>query len=428
MKRFLLVSALALSLVACDDDNTIPTGTSTGTGGATTSSASSGSTTTTSSTLSTTSATMSSSSSGMISSLDDLLMRLRADRDGTIRDEADKGGWPVLVTEGRVIVSENPSAEVAGDFNGWTPAAVTADQGFGYVVIPDVAGTKYKLVEGVDYIPDPWARAYAYDQFGEITEIAPTTSHLERYFGKGDAKNAPRMIRVWVPEGGATRVLYAEDGQNLFDPNAFYGGWKLDQTVPPNMMIVGIDNTADRFEEYTHVPDDIGGQTVGGEADEYAAFLENVVRPLVAAHYGEPSKRGLLGSSLGGLVSLSIANDQPGVYAFAASMSGTLGWGSIGLSNPTIIQRYASKGHQGTKIFLDSGGGGTCVDSDGDGTNDDGDGADNYCEMIQMRDTLAGLGYQFDVDLFHWHEPDAPHNEAAWAARVFRPLQIFAGL
>lgn len=429
MKRgalfFTFAFVCAASALACDDATTVPTGSSTGSGG----DAATTSTTSTSGSTSSTSTSMSSTSSGMVSSLDDVLARLRADRDGTIRQEADAGGWPVLVTEGRVVVAENPELQIAGDFNGWMPTALTADQGFGYAVLPDSPGAKYKLVDGATYLPDPWARAYAYDRFGEITEIAPIASHLERYFEKGDAKNAPRTVRVWVPEGGATHVLYAEDGQNLFDPGAFYGGWKLDQTTPPHVMIVGIDNTPDRFQEYTHVLDDIGvGQAVGGEADEYAAFLEGVVRPLIAAHYGEPSKRGLIGSSLGGLVSLEIAYDYPGVYAFAASMSGTLGWGSIGLSNETIIQRYAQKGHQSTAIFLDSGGGGTCVDSDGDGTNDDGDAKDNYCETLQMRDTLEGLGYQFDVDLFHWHEPNATHDEAAWAARVFRPLQIFAGL
>lgn len=428
-----LASAFVVTslLVACDDGGDIPTGSSTGNGGAT--SATSGTKSSSSGTSSSTSSSQASSTStGMPSSLDDLLARLRANRDATLQEESDAGGWPVLVTTtsgpARVVAAANSSLQIAGDFNRWTPAALTPDQGFGYAIVPDEAGAKYKLVDEGTYGPDPWARSYAYDQNGEITQIAPTTPHLERYFSKGDAKNAPRTVRVWVPAGAATSVLYAEDGQNLFDPNGIKGGWKLDQTAPAGMLIVGVDNTPDRFEEYTHVTDQVGGQTYGGEADEYAAFLEGVVRPLVATHYGEPQKRGLLGSSLGGLVSLEIAYRYPGVYRFAASMSGTLGWGSISLSNPTIIQKYVAKGHQATAIYLDSGGGGTCADTDGDGTMDDGDSTDNFCETNQMRDALAGLGYQFDVDLFHWHEPGAIHDEAAWAARVFRPLQIFQGL
>jgi hypothetical protein len=51
---------------------------------------------------------------------------------------------------------------------------------------------------------------------------------------------------------------------------------------------------------------------------------------------------------------------------------------------------------------------------------------DNYCETVQMRDVLDSAGYEFNVDLFHWHEPGALHNEAAWHARVGLPLTVLA--
>jgi predicted alpha/beta superfamily hydrolase len=134
-----------------------------------------------------------------------------------------------------------------------------------------------------------------------------------------------------------------------------------------------------------------------------------------------------MGSSLGGLVSLYFAHAYPDDYDFAASLSGTVGWGSIGMHNPTIIELMAADGHGPVPLYVDSGGGGTCEDADGDGIEDDAaDGADNYCENIQLRDSLVDAGYQYEVDLWHWWEPDAEHNEMAWAARVFRPLQIFA--
>ncbi|MFT3766004.1 MAG: hypothetical protein QM820_10870 [Minicystis sp.] len=41
---------------------------------------------------------------------------------------------------------------------------------------------------------------------------------------------------------------------------------------------------------------------------------------------------------------------------------------------------------------------------------------------------LHAVGYTDDKDLYYWWENGAMHNEAAWAARVFRPLSIFAGL
>jgi hypothetical protein len=113
------------------------------------------------------------------------------------------------------------------------------------------------------------------------------------------------------------------------------------------------------------------------------------------------------------------------------SMSGTLGWGSIGSEQApgqTMIDRYAAAGLRSTALYLDSGGSGTCVDGDADGIADDGDDSDNYCVTQQLRDVLLGLGYELGVDLWYEHVADAPHNEAAWAARVDVPMALFAAL
>jgi predicted alpha/beta superfamily hydrolase len=430
--------ALALGLVAaspaCGGSDTVPTGSVASAGGGTPSSA-----TGTGSTAASVSTTSSSSGAGGAGpeTLQDLLARLRADRDKTLLEESNEGGWPVRVVEGLVVVSTDPAYhQVAGDFDAWTGTELTADQGFLWGLLPDTKGQRYKLATGQAFESDPWSRGFAYDQYGELSLVpADATAHLERFFQVKTATLAPRTVRIWIPAEPPTHVLYAEDGQNLFDPAAPWGGWKLDTTIPPAMMVVGIDNTAARMDEYTHVPDIIDGTStnfVGGLGDAYGDLIETQVRPLVAAHYGEPPKRGLLGSSLGGLISLHVANKHPGEFAFAASMSGTLGWGSIGATvhNATMMDRFLAAGHAGTVIFLDSGGGGTtCADSDMDGVDDDDPtDEDNYCETAQMRDLLASMGYQFNVDLYHWHEAGALHNEAAWAARVFRPLQIFAAL
>jgi hypothetical protein len=80
-------------------------------------------------------------------------------------------------------------------------------------------------------------------------------------------------------------------------------------------------------------------------------------------------------------------------------------------------------------LYLDSGGLGTCYDSDNDTIlDDDPNATDNYCENAQMRDVLESIGYTMDADLFYVWEPGAEHNEAAWAARVWKPLQIFSAL
>ncbi|MCP4447675.1 MAG: hypothetical protein GY811_20415 [Myxococcales bacterium] len=228
--------------------------------------------------------------------------------------------------------------------------------------------------------------------------------------------------------GAIMTELYAHDGQNLFNPGALFGGWNLDEAAPTGMTIVGIDNDGgQRLAEYSHT-DEFGTTSRG---DAYAAYVQDTVRPLVRQYYGEPEEVGTIGASLCGLIALHIADRYPGKFDLVASLSGTLGWGSIdGQGTDTIIARDTAAGHRSTAIYLDSGGNGeTCADTDSDGTNDDDDTAgDNYCETRQMETTLLVAGYQYNADLWHWYEPGAPHNEAAWAARVFRPLQEFMSL
>lgn len=370
-----------------------------------------------------------------VATLESILAELRADTNKAIVAHAADTGWPVPVEGGYLFVSTDLSlTKTAGDHDNWAGTPMTVDTGFAWVVIAVPKGDHYKFTDGSKYAADPWSRSYDYDQYGEISLVEPSAAHLDRYFAVGDASLGPRTIRAWVPAEPITHELYVHDGQNLFDPEAIWGGWHLQDTAPSGMLIVGIDNTPARMDEYTHVKDDIdgSGNLIGGLGDKYADFLQNTVRPLVQKRYGEPGPVGVMGSSLGGLISLEIAYRYPSDYAFAASLSGTMGWGSIGASihNPTMIERYQAKGHQAPILYVDSGGSGNgCADSDNDGIDDDDpNAADNYCENLQMRETLKGVGYVEGTDLHYWWESGAEHNEAAWAVRVFRPLSIFAGL
>jgi predicted alpha/beta superfamily hydrolase len=367
-----------------------------------------------------------------VAALDTLLEELRSDRDTAMLEQSRAQGWPAPVEDGYLFVSTAGQSLLAGDHDDWQGMAMNAEDDFHWLVLSVDAGNRYKFTDGADsWIADPWSRAYQWDSEGEMSMVAPTASHLERHFQVSDAQMPERRVRIWVPEASATHVLYTHDGQNLFDPNAFFGGWKLNESAPAALMIVGIDNTGGRMDEYTHVADNISGGAIGGQGDAYAAFVQTTVRALVAQHYGEPATVGTMGSSLGGLISLHIADRYPGEYAFAASLSGTLGWGSIGgTGTDTIIARYLAAGHRDTAIYIDSGGNGdTCADSDGDGTNDDdATSSDNYCETRQLETVLLSLDYVYDTDLWHWWETNAGHNEQAWATRVFRPMQDFMSL
>ncbi|WP_437948139.1 alpha/beta hydrolase-fold protein [Sorangium sp. So ce296] len=369
-------------------------------------------------------------------SVEAILDELREDRDAALLAHAARTGWPVPVDGGYLFVSTSATLRLlAGDHDGWTGAEMTSDAGFHWIVLNVPAGARYKLTDRTAWAADPWSRAITYDAFGEMSLVAPSAAHLERHFGVGDAAMEPRTVRVWVPEGDVERVLYVHDGQNLFDPAGPAGGWHLQDHAPPGVLLVGIDSTAARLSEYTHVTDRIedGGALIGGMGDAYADFVRDTVRPLIRARYGEPGPVGIMGSSLGGLISFHAADRHRGEYAFAASLSGTMGWGSIGagVRHETMIERYAAHAEPAAALYLDSGGGGDCVDDDGDGIEDDDPAAaDNYCENRQLRGTLAGARSPYvegESVFYAWH-PGAEHDEAAWAARVAEPLRIFEAL
>lgn len=355
-------------------------------------------------------------------------------------------GWPIRTDHGTFLFIREGEVDgfgVAGPFSDWQPAAFEPHAGFGLVelAVDDDQGAVYKFTDGVNFEADPWARSYDYDENGEISLVRPSaeTARLDRWPDvPGISEGLPdRDLAVYVPAGsGPWPVLYAMDGQNLFDPLAVWGGWHLQDalvSVAP-VLVVGITNTADRFDEYTHVADDIGyAEWVGGRASAYTGLVEAVIRPHIESTYGSTGVDGLMGSSLGGLVALYIAAEDPSAWDYVASLSGTLGWGRFAADGPVMEELWVPLGPNGVVVYADSGGGpgadGICQDQDGDGfPEDDPDAADNYCTNRQFVDALAAAGFTWDVDLFHWWEADAPHNEIAWGARVEVPLAQFAAL
>jgi predicted alpha/beta superfamily hydrolase len=354
-------------------------------------------------------------------------------------------GLPLRCADGRVgfvaYLEDVSAPTVAGEFNDWDAAALPTTQPVGgvplfvaYAELDDSAGGfPYKFVlDGTEFFADPSARRFDWDEFGEysLTAARPGRGHHERWpdFEEGIGTLDPRNVTAWVPPdlaaGSPVPVLYMHDGQNLFDPDGAFGSWGASVTAQAAIeagdvapfLIVGIDNTADRFDEYSHTTDNPGGGPVGGRGDEYTEFIASGLKPFIDGRYPtltDPGSTGIMGSSMGGLISLYAAWLRPDVFGFAGAMSGTLWWGE-GSNSDTIIDLYASQPPDGLVIYLDSGGGPPCPG-----------GADNYCEVIQLRDTLVTEGWTEDADLFYEWAPNAPHNEGAWAARFGGSLQTW---
>ena len=347
------------------------------------------------------------------------------------------------------LLDAQPSGGVslAGEHEGWVGQGMQreGDIPFYWITVDwssPPARPLYKWVlhesGGDAWQADPWSRRYGYDEFGEYSLVSGGggESHLERYLHfEADQLGNERAVRLYMPAGydpgSSYPVLYMHDGQNLFDPEAAFGEWQVDEnldalidagTVQP-VIVVGLDNTGARMDEYTHCVDDFGHGPMGGDSDAYADLLVNQVMPFVDGKYATgtgPTNTGILGSSLGGLVSFDIALNHTETFGYVGGMSSTLGWGAHGDMGQTMIELWADAGFQGMTLYLDSGGDvlGQCADEDGDGIHEDSNDSDNYCVTLQMADTLESLGYSYDADLFHWWEPGAQHEEAAWAERL----------
>jgi predicted alpha/beta superfamily hydrolase len=143
-----------------------------------------------------------------------------------------------------------------------------------------------------------------------------------------------RLLRVWLPprydapenHDRQYPVFYLNDGQNLFEnPTSFTGvEWGIDETadrlirqeaIPP-LIVVGIDNAqGERMKEF--LPYRSFNPTIlRPQGKRYPDFLMNEVMPFVQQHYRiarGPESTGLGGSSMGALISLYTAIDQPGL-------------------------------------------------------------------------------------------------------------------
>ncbi len=180
-----------------------------------------------------------------------------------------------------------------------------------------------------------------------------------------NANLEPRDIYVYLPpkyedSNRSYPVIYMHDGQNLFDPTrAFLGQtWKAQSTlnyliennfIEP-VIVVAIDNTKDRLWEYTP---SLRDRRDGGGADQYLNVITNQLVPAIDAEFRtlkDISNRAMIGSSLGGLVSIYSTIQTPKFFGKIAALSPSLWW-----DNEIILKLLEESLFSLDKIWLDCG-------------------------------------------------------------------------
>lgn len=145
-----------------------------------------------------------------------------------------------------------------------------------------------------------------------------------------------RKIWIYLPPDYETSkkkypVVYMHDGQNLFDDfTSFSGEWSVDETLNQifeetgkSAIVIGIDNGGDkRLAEYS--PWNNAKYKTTGEGDLYVEFLAKTLKPYIDKTYRtekQSSKTIILGSSMGGLISLYASAKYPNVFGKAGIFS-----------------------------------------------------------------------------------------------------------
>lgn len=288
-------------------------------------------------------------------------------------------------------------------------------------------------------------------------KLLPEISVPSRFLG------TPRTVRIYLPpsyEADPKRrypVLYLHDGQNIFSSagtnSCFgWGSWELDRTVDrliaegkmQEIIMVGVDNTRSRYKEYRGVvyPEGSKGKRPKAPGDidnsrfeNYANFLIKELKPTIDREYRTlktAANTGVMGSSLGGICSLSLAWEFPKIFGRAASLSG-----SFQIEKTNFIREVLVP-HKGKakpiRIYIDSG----TIDFTGD---DDGrrhtdtvwdelrrigwkDGR-NLCHYTDGRPMVEAELEQAGLRHDKWPEAKvSQHNEFYWRVRAWRAFEF----
>jgi predicted alpha/beta superfamily hydrolase len=223
-----------------------------------------------------------------------------------------------------------------------------------------------------------------------------------------------RDIFVYLPpsyerENKHYPVIYMHDGQNLFDEHAsFAGEWCVDETIQAlfdeniESIVVGIPNIGDeRLNEYSPFPHPRLG---GGRGHQYIDFITDTIKPLIDTTFRTSPDRehtGIMGSSMGGLISLYAFFSHADTFGFAGVMSPAFWFGRRAIYDYVTYAPFVPG-----KIYLDI------------GTNEvRGRRSSLYTNYVaEMYALLIEKGYGENVRYIE--ENDGQHHEPAWARRL----------
>lgn len=253
----------------------------------------------------------------------------------------------------------------------------------------------------------------------------------------------PRRVDIWLPpdyeknKNDRYNVLYMHDGQNVFIPELSFTkiDWGIDEAIMGLMekgkigptMAVGIWNTTARVPEYMPAKPLKKYGSKDGKlqmapfhkkeiplSDQYLKFLVNDLKPYIDKHYRtrpDAKNNVVMGSSMGGLISLYAVCEYPDVFGGAGCVS--THWPI----KKGVVIKYMEKSLPkpgNHRFYFDFGTGNEAE-------------YEKYQDRVDV--IMRTAGYQMGKDWMTRKIPGADHNERAWRKRVHIPIEfLFKGL
>jgi enterochelin esterase-like enzyme len=275
----------------------------------------------------------------------------------------------------------------------------------------------------------------------------PTHGRLERLPTIASRHVDERPVDVWLPDDYAERVargerfavVYLHDGQMQFDASTTWNhqDWAIDRAVtslvaegrmPPVILVAVWSNGPWRHSEYMpqkflpqlpaafrerFVAEALRGKP---QSDAYLRFLVEELKPQIDQRYATrpgPAHTAVLGSSMGGLISVYALCEYPQVFGAAAGLS--THW--IGIFEPNDELPRAGQAYLREhlpdpathRLYQDHGT--TELDA-------------LYPPYQPPVDALVRARGFSDANYLSRVFPGTGHNESAWADRVAIPLEF----
>lgn len=240
-----------------------------------------------------------------------------------------------------------------------------------------------------------------------------------------------RTVRVFLPPGYADAtnherkypVLYMFDGQNLYDAclaNDHVHEWQMDETVTrlvgegkvEPLIVVGLDNAHDkRAYEYLPWPDTIndpGAPPTAGQ--RLPEFLMKEVMPVIEAKYRVAKGRentGIGGASYGGIAALYVGVSAPAIFGKVLAEGPVLH-----LGNGEIVRYTSPLPLAPGRVYIGFGGREWPIQAANEMQG----------KLIEAVETNLKNALISPSDVLYVYDPDAQHNEQAWAKRLPQAL------